>query len=288
MVAGVERSGAIKMLNLYEYEEEQDAECDLCSRRGAVMFYFSISSACSSKPPPAAGGWLGHMPCIHWLASSALLVPFAPFALNPASSHSTADDEVAEVVDSHPGGGGREVGTISETNTATSNTIAVEQMQEGSAEVQADSLSASSSSETGLTDEVAAMIIEERMPIELHDTENLQQQQQKVELLLQQSQQLELQPASTAPLSRFDTQLGLHRCVVCGGSAGVTLRCCALACTVRAHALCVATSADHGWVLCQVKPMNTEGNAAQRDFSCISCFCPVHSRKSPSSSSSSS
>jgi hypothetical protein len=64
----------------YEYEQADDAECDLCGRKGGVLRYFSIDPSCSSVPAPAAEGWLAHVPCIQFLSGSKHLAPFTDLA----------------------------------------------------------------------------------------------------------------------------------------------------------------------------------------------------------------
>ena len=68
---------AIQLGEVYEYEHEQaeDADCDLCGRRGGVLRYFQIGAVHSAIAAPAQEGWLAHVPCIHYLQHSRLLVP---------------------------------------------------------------------------------------------------------------------------------------------------------------------------------------------------------------------
>jgi len=56
---------------------------------------------------------------------------------------------------------------------------------------------------------------------------------------------------SSSATTRFEHLLHRWRCGLCGRHAGITVRCCAAGCAVRAHALC-AQLAGPGWMLCSV------------------------------------
>ena len=59
--------------DVYETDEGDEAECDLCGRAGGIMHFFDLDPRYSSLSPPGEEGWLGHVPCISWLVTSKLL-----------------------------------------------------------------------------------------------------------------------------------------------------------------------------------------------------------------------
>lgn len=59
--------------DVYETDEGDEAECDLCGRAGGIMHFFDLDPRYSSLLPPGEEGWLGHVPCISWLVTSKLL-----------------------------------------------------------------------------------------------------------------------------------------------------------------------------------------------------------------------
>ena len=63
---------------VYQYEQVDDNDCDLCGRKGGLMRYFSLSAKCSSAVPPREEGWLAHLPCINFLHTSGLLSSVSP------------------------------------------------------------------------------------------------------------------------------------------------------------------------------------------------------------------
>lgn len=63
----------IDLGDLYECDEGDDAECDLCGRAGGIMQFFDLHAQYSSQLPPGEEGWLGHIPCVSWLIKSRLL-----------------------------------------------------------------------------------------------------------------------------------------------------------------------------------------------------------------------
>ena len=48
---------------LYDCDEGDDAECDLCGRAGGILQFFDVDPQRSSLPPPGEEGWLAHVPC---------------------------------------------------------------------------------------------------------------------------------------------------------------------------------------------------------------------------------
>ena len=48
---------------LYDCDEGDDAECDLCGRPGGILQFFDVDPLRSSLPPPGEEGWLAHVPC---------------------------------------------------------------------------------------------------------------------------------------------------------------------------------------------------------------------------------
>ena len=84
----------IDLGDLYECDEGDDAECDLCGRAGGIMQFFDLHAANSSIVPPGEEGWLGHIPCVSWLIKSRLL------ELPPSSLRASGDysDDVGHTV----------------------------------------------------------------------------------------------------------------------------------------------------------------------------------------------
>lgn len=58
---------------LYDCDEADDSECDLCGRSGGILQFFDVDPLHSSLPPPGEEGWLAHAPCLAWLVKSRLL-----------------------------------------------------------------------------------------------------------------------------------------------------------------------------------------------------------------------
>ena len=58
---------------LYEYDEGDEGECDLCGRAGGILQFFDLDSRYSSQKPPGEEGWLAHVACLLWLSKSRLL-----------------------------------------------------------------------------------------------------------------------------------------------------------------------------------------------------------------------
>lgn len=81
------------------------------------------------------------------------------------------------------------------------------------------------------------------------------------------------------PLSLFDSLVGQWRCSCCGTYAGVVLKCSAVACTVRAHPLCVSIAGPK-WTAFEVTPsssgLNQPGHASQ---TALGFLCSLHSPK---------
>jgi len=86
------------------------------------------------------------------------------------------------------------------------------------------------------------------------------------------------------PLSRFDLGLRRWRCSLCGLTAGLTLRCCALACTLRCHPICAglynlavfngSEEVDRTWILgllCSTE-IDRNGEAG------LGMLCPAHNK----------
>ena len=81
------------------------------------------------------------------------------------------------------------------------------------------------------------------------------------------------------PLSLFDSLVGQWRCSCCGTYAGVVLKCSAVACTVRAHPLCVSIAGPK-WTAFEVNlsssGLNQPGRASQ---TALGFLCSLHSPK---------
>lgn len=79
------------------------------------------------------------------------------------------------------------------------------------------------------------------------------------------------------PLSLFDSLVGQWRCSCCGTYAGVVLKCSAVACTVRAHPLCVSIAGSK-WTAFEASSssldLNQSGHASQ---TALGFLCALHS-----------
>jgi len=83
----------IKLGAIYQYELCDDADCDICGRKGGILRYFVIDAKSSSFPTPSHDGWLAHIPCIEYLKTSGLLRPLDPSSSNfPANRFSCLID----------------------------------------------------------------------------------------------------------------------------------------------------------------------------------------------------
>jgi hypothetical protein len=117
----------ITLSSPYEYEQADDAECDLCGRKGGVLRYFKIDPSCSSVPAPAAEGWLAHVPCIQFLSGSKQLAPLLDvvpevgplhFAQNPLSCDIATGSSSASALKVPATGGNENVDSALNESTA--------------------------------------------------------------------------------------------------------------------------------------------------------------------------
>jgi len=69
--------------------------------------------------------------------------------------------------------------------------------------------------------------------------------------------------------SVFDQLMSSYRCSICGGSRGLSIRCSAATCTVRAHPLCMIQNQPH-WRLSHLH---------QSSDRCLAALCPAHNIK---------
>lgn len=224
---------------VHEYEQVDDADCDLCGRKGGLMRHFTIAAGSSSVPPPNEEGWLAHIPCVNFLHSSGLLRPLSEgttgvFDDNLFSHRvgwtSASSDSAMEVEES-----------TEETNAATiaesdANAVKI-------ATVNTTTGAVSGNRSDG--EDKAALLEEDR----LH---------------------------SHAPLSRFDQLHGRWRCTLCGLQTGVALRCAAAGCATRAHPLCVQACGDPDWRLCSAHATgDAEAGGVHGDALLV--LCSLHS-----------
>jgi hypothetical protein len=63
----------VECSSMYQYDEESDADCDICGRLGGILFFYTLSNNVSDLAAPSEEGWLGHVPCLLWLLTSGLL-----------------------------------------------------------------------------------------------------------------------------------------------------------------------------------------------------------------------
>jgi hypothetical protein len=159
----------------YPYDAVDDAQCDLCGRRGGVMVYFQIHPDHTSLQAPSADGWLAHAPCIYWIDQSKLLQAVEAGALKQHAWSMLPDKATA-------------------TATAAVKTM-------------------------------------------------------------------------------FDLSFRIAACSLCGLYEGITYRCGALGCTIRAHALCMTQARAMNWTMTCLS-----GSEA------MICLCPNHSKTTPAAS----
>lgn len=85
----------------------------------------------------------------------------------------------------------------------------------------------------------------------------------------------------------FDRLLNVHRCVLCGLQAGISLRCAGLGCTVRVHPLCASIAQMQGWSIYFIdsntcvqsksdKLLDPSMNDCWETKQVITCLCPLH------------
>jgi len=91
------------------------------------------------------------------------------------------------------------------------------------------------------------------------------------------------------PLSRFDLGMGQWRCALCGLTAGLTLRCCALSCGVRCHAICAglcnlavlngSIEDDRTWMLGVIYSAHSTIEKIDRNAEeAFGMLCPAHNK----------
>jgi len=293
----------ITLGSIYEYTDADDADCDLCARRGGVMQFFQLSSKASSVPPPGSDGWLAHIPCLFHLQRSRILEPplthpaFAENAFSFRIVRSGAGAGTGLGIGAGAGTGGRAGGNAGaeadgsgvsdEIFAALDSTAAmvhtmvdvlaaeageagagaqekVEAEAETATEGVAQSLAQGSRYQRYLT--ALRAVYSEHIRMEAESAAA-----QKTEAAAEVHSKILLSENrffAPAPRSRFDHTLGHWRCALCGIQAGVALRCMAAGCTVRAHMLC-ATLADE-WVLCALAPAGGGGGS-------LGVLCSLHS-----------
>ena len=61
---------------LYDCDESDDAECDLCGRAGGILQFFDVDPQRSSLPPPGEEGWLAHVPCKCYPPNPNIVYPY--------------------------------------------------------------------------------------------------------------------------------------------------------------------------------------------------------------------
>lgn len=81
----------------YTDPDAKDGECDLCCRAGGVLQYFTLSPACSKVSPPTEEGYLGHPPCVFWLAHSRLLEVATDTEISTVSTTEGGNDKEKQI-----------------------------------------------------------------------------------------------------------------------------------------------------------------------------------------------
>lgn len=234
---------------VYEYEQAEDAECDLCGRKGGVLQYFHIHASRSSILPPTEDGWLAHIPCLHFLHSSNLLRRIDGSGGSAVSSAAVADTSDAAAVGQQALSGG---------SNPFSNCVG------------ADSYATAQPSESTLL----GNSVENREGARLEEggADAVEEVDDAVKERLQQENRLHPRP----PLSLFDQLFGHWRCAICGLQCGLAVRCVSAACAVRVHPLCATALNSPNWQICSVE--TAEGDVVEKEGQSSMCvLCPLHS-----------
>lgn len=228
----------------HEYEQAEDAECDLCWRKGGVLQYFHIHPSCSSIPPPTEDGWLAHIPCLHYLHSGNLLQPLSDRARDTALANIATTSSAASSQ-------GPFASNPFSNDVGTGAYVTAQAVTSDSVEAEEPSGSASAGSDDGEEHDDAAK-------------ERLQQQNR-------------LYPRP--PLSQFDQLFSQWRCAICGLQCGLTLRCASAGCAVRVHPLCATTLQCPEWLVCSVETEPAQERDGVPPATCM--LCPIHSAGLP-------
>jgi hypothetical protein len=86
--------------------------------------------------------------------------------------------------------------------------------------------------------------------------------------------------SNVRPLSLFDSLVGQWRCSCCGTYAGVVLKCSAVACTVRAHPLCVSIAGSR-WTAFEASSSSSDLNQSEHaSQTALGFLCALHSPQS--------
>jgi hypothetical protein len=245
----------IILAETYMYDEPDDAECDLCGRKGGIMRYFQLSRACSSVPQPAEEGWLAHIPCIQFLHASSQLTPLA-------GEERSAESSSLPRFDANPWScriSAAEEGNESSAVSVPTDTVATPQKGAQDAAVILDETTQEESAETKVD-------VSESDPEADGDgaDEALQERLLRSNLL-----------RDAVPLSVFDQQLGQWRCTLCGLQCGMAARCMGAGCALRAHPLCVTVAQHPLWRMCAVSASGDVGGNGKPVS--VGVLCPLHS-----------
>jgi len=235
--------------SVHEYEQVDDADCDLCGRKGGLMRYFTIAAECSSILAPNEEGWLAHIPCVTFLHASGLLRPLSVgkgtgfdsnfFSHRVGWTSASSESSPIEVE-----------GDAIETNGDIDNNISALDV------VPHDETAVTTANTANTAAGTSHREGEDRT--DAHKTAPLGEDRLH----------------SPAPLSRFDQLHGQCRCTLCGLQTGVALRCAAAGCALRVHPLCVQACGDPNWQLFSARtakdPDDSQGGS-------LLVLCSLHS-----------
>ena len=268
----------ITLGELYQYEQPEDAECDLCGRKGGVLRYFRLAAHCSSLPVPSEDGWLAHVPCLQYLHSSRLLQPLTEKRSNAREREASADVAHSVSFALNP--------LSCDLLSSPILLPAQQQQQEEDLGNSADALQGPEESSSHTTSAMSPMNVDsttsKNKPKELNNQEedSEKEEQEEGEGELRQKLLASNRLHAQTPLSRFDQQYGLWRCTLCGLQCGIAPRCLGVACTVRAHPFCLLATNNPLWRICSVVTNTQSDNSSSNsssDSASVGILCPVHS-----------
>jgi hypothetical protein len=271
----------IECSSMYPYDQANDADCDICSKAGGIMFFYRLHECVSDLPPPSEEGWLGHVPCLLWLASCGLLYDRtirkkeqSGLSLSQSLSQPLSQTENPLFATSSSS-----EQTVSTLSSATF-TIAAD---EGSSDMTYTQASVGSVAPMTVEEVVREQFIPpdaDNIPEPMSQVSepsvvpNFQQIMNNAEHSATDADEMELDTAgfldtvtfdgATAPdenddvtktsgkmtaskkygESVLDALYNAYKCSLCGLQGGITTRCASIGCTVRAHALCVTQAKD--------------------------------------------
>jgi hypothetical protein len=309
----------------YQYAKPEDVECHLCGLKGGIMQAFAIKEESTSLPAPTGSTWVAHIPCCYYLVRSNYLTPIFTDDLSNGnvaqkdfdlssewrlkscdrdghvrlekyfkSCVGTASVERSEVVPSskqcivvsNPSDGEEKsiVETSAESTTKEGTFTSIEIGEE---EATAEPALITKSDGSRAHADAAEDGIEEGKvmePILSQGDDALDEDE------VEDDDAAKTQDTSLPPRSRFDLNLNRWRCALCGLNMGLSIRCAAFACTVRAHPVCAHMSdlsaharIERRWRVCSLSPRRPEESYSQTPSQTVqsnialALFCPLHS-----------